>query len=232
MSLPKIEVPVYNAVLPSTGKSVEFRPFLVREQKQLLIALNGGLEDQITAVNELVRACTYGKVEAETSPAYDVEYLFLQIRAKSVGESIDIVLNCQHCENKQDAKLDITNVGVNRPEGHKTDIDLGNGLLISMRDPDLRELGQLREELTADSIIQLIARSIKNIWNNNEMYDVKDYSTADLIEFVEGLSPGHLEKINEFFETLPVLRHELDFTCTKCNAENHAVLEGLQSFFV
>lgn len=232
MSLPKLEVPVYITELPSTGERVEYRPFLVKEQKKLLVALNGDIEQQINAVNELVEECTYNKVSSKTSPSYDIEYLFLQIRAKSVGENIDIVLTCKDCQHKQDAKLDITTVKVNKPLEHKAEVDLGNNLLITMKDPDILELAELREDLTADNILKLVAKSIKTIWKGDEMYDSKDYSTEDMVEFVEELSPQHLEKINVFFETLPILRHELDFKCVKCGSENKAVLEGLQSFFV
>jgi len=232
MSLPKLEVPVYTTELPSTNEKVEYRPFLVKEQKKLLIALNGDLEQQVNAVNELVEECTYHKVSSKTSPSYDIEYLFLQIRAKSVGENIDIVLTCNNCEHKQDAKVDITTVKVQKPLDHRPEVDLGNNLLITMKDPDILELANLREDLTADNILKLVAKSIKTIWKGDEMYDAKDYSTEEMVEFVEELSPQHLEKINVFFETLPILRHELDFKCVKCETENKAVLEGLQSFFV
>jgi len=232
MSLPKLEVPVYTTELPSTKEKVEYRPFLVKEQKKLLIALNGDLEQQVNAVNELVEECTYQKVSSKTSPAYDIEYLFLQIRAKSVGESIDIILTCNKCEHKQDAKLDITTVKVHKPEAHKSEVDLGNNLLLTMKDPDILELAELREDLNSDNILKFVASSIKTIWKGDEMYDTKDYSKEELLEFVDELSPQHLEKINVFFETLPTLRHELDFKCVKCETENKAVLEGLQSFFV
>lgn len=231
MALPKIDVPVYTTNLPSTGEVIKFRPFLVREQKQLLIALGGGAEQQTQAIYDIVRDCTFDKI-TNTAPAYDIEHMFIQIRSRSVGESIDLILTCGTCEHKQDAKLDLTTVQVQRQGDHKSDIDLGHGLMVSLTDPSLADVSAIREQVNADAIIKLIAHSIKTIWKDTDMYAAADYTEAELIEFVENLSPANLETINEFFSTLPVLRHNVDFKCNNCGADNSAVLEGLQSFFV
>jgi ribosomal protein L44E len=234
MSLPKIDVPEYTTELPSTGEVVKFRPFLVREQKQLLIAQGGDFNQQTRAVETIVRDCTFEKVNPAHYPAYDIEYLFLQIRARSVGENIDLVLTCGECGNKQETQLDITNVKVQKNEAHTFNIDLGPDLYLTMRDPDLVQISNFRdvENLNSEDIIKMVANCIQTIWKNSESYDVRDYPEADLIEFVENLSPQHFAKIEEFFTTMPKLRHDLEFKCTKCEAENIAALEGLQSFFV
>ena len=234
MSLPKIDVPEYTTELPSTGEVVKFRPFLVREQKQLLIAQGGDAQQQTQAVENIVRDCTYEKVNPGQYPAYDIEYLFLQIRARSVGENIDLVLTCGECGNKQDTQLDITAVKVHKNDNHNFNIDLGPDLYLTMKDPDLAELAKLRtaEDLDSEDVIKMVANCIQTIWKNSESYDVRDYPETDLIEFVENLSPQHFAKIEEFFTSMPKLRHDLEFKCTKCEAENVAALEGLQSFFV
>ena len=235
MALPKIDVPQYTIQLPSTGESVKIRPFLVREQKQLLIAQNGDYEQQTDAVLDIVEACTFNKLQVTKLPAYDVEYLFLQIRSRSVGENIDVILTCNECDNKQDGKIDISAVGVEKFEGHASNVDLGNGIVLTLKDPDLKEVAKLKENVATagpDAIIQMLATCIKAVWQAEEMYDAADYSTAELIEFVENLNPANLTKIESYFNSMPVLRHEIDFKCEKCGADNRATLEGLQSFFL
>lgn len=230
MSLPRLDVPNYTAVVPSSGQTVNFRPFLVREQKQLLIALGGDVQQQIDAIQDLVTACTQGAVSA-SSPAIDIEYMFLQIRARSVGENIDLVLTCGNCEHKTDAKLDITSIKPSSAKKHEHNIDLGN-ITLTLKDPNLLQITEFKNNPEVEGLIKLLAQSIDKIWQGEEVFDSKDYGLNDLIEFVEHLSPQNLTKLEEFFETLPVLRHELDFTCPQCSKENTAVLEGLQSFFV
>jgi hypothetical protein len=236
MGLPKIDVPVYNTELPSTGELIKFRPFLVKEQKQLLIAQGGDVQQQYEAVQDIVRACTFDKLNVATAPAYDVEYLFLQIRARSVGENIDLVLTCGECENKQNQVLDITTVQINKPDNHQSSIDLGNGLTLNLKDPTLQQLEAFKINAQtgdgADAIIGLVASSITNIWRGDENFAALDYSPAEMVEFVENLSPQNLEKLEGYFATMPSLRHSIEYKCEKCGADNSADMEGLQSFFV
>jgi ribosomal protein L44E len=233
MALPKIDVPVYSIELPSTGEVIKYRPFLVREQKQLLIAQNAGLEQQTQAVIDLVAECTFNKLDVRKLPAYDLEFLFLRLRANSVGENIDLVLTCGECENRQDAQLDLTAVQVKKYPDHNNNVDLGGGLLVNLADPDLENLAVLRGSANPDvnQIIRLIASCIKTIWKDEDMYSALDYSPAELIEFVENLSPANFGKLEQFFLSMPKLRHEINFKCNKCGADNTAALEGLQSFF-
>lgn len=232
MSLPVIDLPKYSTQLPSTGQDVLFRPFLVREQKQLLIAVNGDAEQQIQAMMDTIDACTFGKLDVSQLPAYDLEYLFLQIRAKSIGETIGISLTCNHCAHVQDGKIDITEVQVDKPEGHANIIELDGNLTVEMSDPDLRQLDELRRDFSADAAIVVIAGCIRSIWEGDELYAAQDYSVAELVSWIENLSPANFTRIEEFFNTLPVLKHSIDFTCNKCGGSNTAVLEGLQNFFV
>lgn len=236
MALPKLDVPVYNTELPSTGELIKFRPFLVKEQKQLLIAQGGDAQQQYEAVQDIVRACTFNKINVEQAPAFDVEFLFLQIRARSVGENIDLILTCGECENKQNHVLDITTVKAQKPQGHNANVELGGDLILTLRDPNLKDLQQFRVQIEAgnnsDAIIALIANCITNIWKGEENFAASDYSQADLVEFVENLSPQNLDKLETYFTTMPSLRHSIEFKCEKCGADNSADMEGLQSFFV
>lgn len=230
MSLPVFDTPTYNCILPSNDQPVKFRPFLVKEQKQLLMAINGSSDQQMEAIENIINACTFNKIDARRLANYDLEYLFLQIRAHSVGETIDLTLTCG-CGAKTNAKLDITTVKVNKPADHTTNIELDNNLLVKMRYPRMREVEEMLSNRNVDSIITLIAKSIDSIWKGDEQYSATDYSVAELIEFVEGLSPSSLDKIEQFFATMPALNHELNWDCTECGEHNTVTLEGMQSFF-
>jgi hypothetical protein len=222
--------PKHRVELPSTGEKIEFRPFLVKEQKLLLMATNGDAEQQISALNEVIHACTFGKVNAEKLPAFDAEFLFLNIRAHSVGENVNIVMTCS-CEAKQDAKLDVTAVKVDRPDNHTKTIDVDADVSIEMRYPTLTELSTMQADTNIDSIINLIASSIDSIWQGEERYAAQDYSAAELIEFVESLSPAVLDKLENFFATMPVLRHNMAWDCKECGKHNDVTMEGMNSFF-
>jgi len=230
MSLPLFTTPKHRVRLPSNGADVEFRPFLVKEQKLLLMATNGSPEQQAHALNEVINACTFGKVNAQTLPAYDAEFLFLNIRAQSVGETVNVVMTCS-CEAKQDAKLDVTAIKVDKSERHRDIIEVDKNLSIQMRYPTLLELQGIDGSNDVDNIIGLIAGSIDSIWEGEEKFDARDYSNADLVEFVENLNPATLEKLEEFFATMPVLRHTMDWDCKECGKHNTVVMEGMNSFF-
>jgi hypothetical protein len=231
MALPTLDVPKYHTVLPSTGEKILFRPFIVREQKQLLVAVNGDADQQIQAIEDIVRTCTYEKIDPTRIPASDAEHLFLQIRARSIGEQVDLNLTCGECAATQNARLDLTAVQVHQPAGHEHTLDLDGNILLKMSDPNMRIMDAVRRENTPDAVIELIAHSIDSIWQGDEMFAAADYTLAELIDFVENLSPRNLEQLETFFETLPVLKHDIGFECKKCGAKNNAALEGLQSFF-
>jgi hypothetical protein len=231
MALPKFEAPVYSLQLPSSGETIKYRPFLVKEQKSLLLATNSNVTQQIDAINGIIDNCTFNKLNVDKLASFDAEYLFLQIRAKSVGEKVQMSLTCGHCEHKSDATLDVTTVGVKKTEGHTNSIEFGGGRILKLRYPRLEEVEELANNRTVDGIINLIATSIDNIWDGDEMYAATDYTRAELVEFVEALSPGDLESIEQFFETAPVLAHDIAWDCTECKEHNKIRVEGIQSFF-
>lgn len=232
MSLPQMTAPKFTTTLPSTGEKVVYRPFLVREQKKLLVAVDGDAEQQTQSVEDIIRACTFDAIDPTNITAYDAEFLFVQIRARSIGENVDLILSCSACDANQQSSLDLTSVQVSKPAGHAHEIDLGDQIMLVLQDPDLRAMDELRGDNTPDAVVRLIARSIKTIWKADEMFAAQDYTLAELIEFVENLSPKNLAQLESYFDTLPVLRHDIEFECKECGAKNTAVLEGLQSFFV
>ena len=233
MSLPRIDVPSYTCMLPSTGQQLQFRPFLVKEQKQLLIAMGGDELERFNTVKAVVTVCfENNKLDVDALSSADLEYLFLQLRIRSVGESVDLILTCAECGNKQDSVLDLLDVAVATPAGHVRDIELETGLNINLRDPDMAQVTAIKQATTVDEIIAVIAGCITGIWKDDELFAAQDYSHLQLVEFIENLSPQHLERFNEFFKTLPTLTHTLNYKCKECGADNTAALEGLQSFFV
>jgi hypothetical protein len=231
MSLPVFDAPIHSVVLPGSGETVKFRPFLVKEQKQLLMAAQAESREQNQVIAAVIHACTWGKVDASTLASFDVEYLFLQLRARSVGEFVDMVLTCT-CGTKTDARLDLTACKVEKAENHSKHMDLGNDCSIDLRYPGLDEVDALVEDRSVDGVIKMIASSIDTIWQQDNMYKASDYSLQELIDFVENLSPGNLANIENFFETMPVLRHTMSWKCRECEKDNNVVLEGIQSFFV
>jgi len=231
MSLPVIDVPKYSTALPSTGEKITYRPFLVREQKKLLVAINDSLERQMATTEEIVNDCTFGRLNVTKLPYFDVEYLFLQIRARSVGETINMVLTCGHCDNKQDGALDITEVTVKKSADHNNRIDIGGDFILEMQYPTLSDIEEFRANYGTEGVLKLIAGSIAAIWKGEELFDTKDYSAEELLDFVDSLTPGQLDRLQDFFDSMPILKHELNFECTACNKENKVVLEGIQSFF-
>jgi bacterioferritin-associated ferredoxin len=231
MTLPVFDVPQFTTILPSYNRKVSFRPFLVKEQKQLLMAVAGSPEEQVMAVNNIIDACTFNKLNARRLPAFDVEYLFLQIRSKSIGENVEVLLTCGNCGERTKNMLDVTKVAVNKPDGHSNTIDLGQDVIVKMDYPRLEDLEIDPEAPSVDRIIQLIASCIQSIWQGEEMFAAEDYSMEELIEFVENLNPENLAKIEEFFKHMPVVQHVFEWDCGKCEHHNRITMEGLQNFF-
>lgn len=230
MALPVFDTPIHTVKLPSNGEAVKFRPFFVKEQKQLLMAAKEGVEQQNDAVENVIHACTFGKIDASKLASFDVEYLFLNIRAASVGEKVELVLTCP-CGAKEDTAIDVTKIDVQRNADHVNTIDLDGNIIVQLRYPHLREIDELLAAKDVDGIIKLIARSIDKIWQGEEMFTAADHSIAEMIEFVESMSPQSLDKIEKFFATMPVLRHTVEWDCKACSKHNEVTLEGIQSFF-
>ena len=231
MALPLFEVPKYKLELPSSGKTVEYRPFLVKEQKVLLMAAGAGVEEQSDAVMDVVDACTFNKLDVKKLANFDVEYIFLQIRARSVGEKVDLVVTCGTCQAVQNDQLDLTDVAVLKDPAHKNMIDVSESLTIEMGYPSLNTIENYNN-LNVEETIALIAANIRGIYQGDEKYDAADYSMGELIAFVENLSPSGLEKLEQFFATMPKLQHSLSWTCAACQADNQITMSGLKSFFV
>tara|TARA_B100000131_G_scaffold251261_1_gene244758 strand:- start:4303 stop:5016 length:714 start_codon:yes stop_codon:yes gene_type:complete len=237
MALPKVGYPTYELELPSTGKTVKYRPFLVKEEKVLLLALEAEDEKQITsAVKDLIKNCVISRIKVDTLPLFDLEYLFLKIRGASIGESITLTVTClDDNETKAETVINIDDINVFKPEGHTNKIELTDEMGIVMKYPSMQrfiELDFLQKELDTEQVFDLIAESIDQIYDSEEVFDSTTTTKKEFRQFVEGLTTKQFESIQQFYETSPKLRHTFKVTNPKTGVESEYTLEGLQSFFV
>ena len=232
MALPEIATPTYTLTIPSTKKKVKYRPFLVKEQKILILAMENEDQEQILdAITNTIKACLITKVDMATLALFDIEYLFLQIRARSISEEIEMRVTCaDDGETTVDVKFMVDDVKVNFPKGHTNIIELGNDLTIEMQYPDLDYFAKINFMDEKVDEYELVAKCIKRVYVGEDDFtsDSLDESKA----WVEGLTNNQFEKIQSFFETMPSLRHVLKVKNPKTKVVNEVVLEGLSDFFV
>ena len=232
MPLPEIATPTYTLTIPSTKKKVKYRPFLVKEQKILILAMENEDQEQILdAITNTIKACLITKLDMSTLALFDIEYLFLQIRARSISEEIEMRVTCaDDGETTVDVKFMVDDVKVNFPKGHTNIIKLDDDLTIEMQYPDLDYFTKINFMDEKVDEYELVAKCIKRVYVGEDDFtsDSLDESKA----WVEGLTNNQFEKIQSFFETMPTLRHVLKVKNPKTKVTNEVVLEGLSDFFV
>ncbi len=232
MALPEIATPIYTLTIPSTKKKVKYRPFLVKEQKLLILAMENEDQEQILdAITNTIKACLITKIDMATLALFDIEYLFLQIRARSISEEIEMRVTCaDDGETTVDVKFMVDDVKVNFPKGHTNIIKLDDNLTIEMQYPDLDYFAKINFMDEKVDEYELVAKCIKRVYVGEDDFtsDSLDESKA----WVEGLTNSQFEKIQSFFETMPTLRHVLKVKNPKTKVMNEVVLEGLSDFFV
>ena len=234
MALPTMDLPTYDLVIPSNKKKIKFRPFLVKEEKILLMALETDNEQNIkNAVFDLLKACITTRIKLENLASFDLEYIFLNIRAVSVGEIIQMNITCRDDEKTQvKYNLNITEAQVIFPEGHDNKIMLTDTLGVIMKYPSFDGFveGQFAQNKEFD-VIKVVAESIDQIFEGEEVYDESTTNKKEFIQFVESLTNAQLEKIQAFFETAPRLEHTFKVKNPNTGVESDYTLRGLQSFF-
>jgi hypothetical protein len=237
MSLPKPALPTYELDLPSNGKKIKYRPFVVREEKILLLAMESEDEDQIkNAIKDILSACIISRVKVEDLASFDLEYLFLRIRGASVGEDIKLKVTClDDNETQVEVTLNVLDIEVYKPENHTNKIMLTDDLGIVMKYPKMNEFVNytlLEKDLnSSEEVVELVANSIDQIFQEDEVWDGDSTPLKEKIDFVESLTQPQFEKIREFFETMPVLKHEFSVINPNTEVKSNYKLEGLQSFF-
>jgi hypothetical protein len=230
MPLPKLETPTYELSIPSTKELLKYRPFLVKEEKILLIAQESEEESEILAATKnIIEACTFNKIKCDDLTVYDIEYIFLKIRGKSVGESIEFKGKCQHCPESIDFRVNIDEVEVFFPEAPESKIDLGGGVGLTLKSIKVKDLDKIDES----DLISTICSVIDTIYDNENVYTSKDFSEKELHEFVGNLKHEDLEIVQRYIENQPVLKHTISSTCP-CDKKKKSTytLQGLESFFI
>jgi hypothetical protein len=236
MALPTMDLPTYELEVPSTKKKIKFRPFLVKEEKILLMALESENDESIrNAVLQLLKGCISSRIKLEDLATFDLEYIFLNIRAVSVGEIVEINVTCQDDEKTQVRyNLNLTDVDVTFPKGHSNKIMLTDTTGVMMRYPSFDRFVDSQfamKEVTEDTVLDIIAESIDQIFQGEEVYDESTTTKKEFKEFVDSLTNQQLEKVQEFFETSPRLEHAFKVTNPNTGVESDYTLNGLASFF-
>ena len=242
MPLPKIVTPTFELTLPSNKKQIKYRPFLVKEEKVLIIAMESGNTTQITnAVKDVLKNCVLTRgIKIDSLPSFDIEYLFLNIRAKSVGESVELIITCpDDGETQVEATVYVDEIQVVIPEGHTSEIKIDDTITLKMKYPSLQEFidnnfdftKPNNSEETINKSFDVVASCIDMVYNESESWSAGDVSKKELVEWLETFDSNQFKGIERFFDTMPKLSHTLTVKNPKTGIENEVVLEGLSSFF-
>jgi hypothetical protein len=236
MPLPKLAVPTYELELPSTGQKIKYRPFLVKEEKILLLAMESEDEKQMTdAVKTILKNCIQtAKIKVEDLALFDIEYLFLNIRGKSVGEQIELTATCpDDGETTVPVTVDIDDIKVTKNEEHSNIIDMGSGISIVMKYPsmDLFVKNNISTNPNVDDVFDIAGSCICQIVEGEDVYEASNFSKKEIKEFLEGMSTQQFISVQKFFETMPKLSHTITVKNPNTGVESDIVIEGLASFF-
>ena len=246
MALPKIAAPTYELTIPSTGEKVKYRPFLVKEEKVLLIAMEDGSVATMTkAMKDIISACTEGEVKLNDLAPFDLEYFFLQLRGKSIGDTIDLTFNkpaSLECgEKDKDCKqtcmttINIDDITVDSSEVKDSKIPLTDTIGVKINYPQMETIqkftGHAKDDLAIGNVFKVITECIEYVWDGEEIYKAKDSTKKELTDFVESLSTSQFTKIKDYLDGMPKLSHTITWKCPKCEKEAPMVLEGIEAFF-
>lgn len=232
MPLPKLDVPIYELNLPSTNKELKYRPFLVKEEKILLMALESDDENEILkGMTQIISNCLIDSdLNIELLPTFDLEYIFLKLRSRSIGEISELTLKCENCEAENPYRVDLSKIEITKNENHTTEIKIDDNLGVVMKYPTAKTM-TLRETTGMESVFDMIEDCVDTIYYNEESYDLNDYTKSEKRDFFDSLTQNQFEKIQDFFTTMPKIETEIEYNCIKCKENNKLTLEGLQNFF-
>mgnify|MGYP006265959731 CR=1 FL=1 len=237
MALPINSTPVYNLTVPSTGKQVNFRPFLIKEEKALMLAQQS--EDprvMVESLKTVIKDCIKDPIDVNNLAVFDIEYIFTQIRSKSVGEIVELMLRCDTCEDEKavaKVEVDLTSIEVKKDASHTTNITLFDDVGVIMKYPTVELIKRLQniDAANIDQVFDIVVECMESIFDSEQVWNAKDQTKAELLEFLNNLSSDQFEKIQQFFETMPHMQKQISYDCPVCGKHHDKVLEGLQSFF-
>ena len=240
MPLPTIETPTYELKMPSSGKKIKYRPFLVKEEKILIIALESKNQNEITnAVKDVLKKCILTRgVKVDDLPTFDIEYIFLNIRAKSIGEDIRLTVTCpDDRETQGPVTIYVDEIKVTKPEGHTTDVVIDDKLTLRMKYPSLNQFVENNFEVDDDPEVlvnktfKVVADCMDTVFTEEDAWEAKDYTSSERVKFVEQLNSKQYKKVENFFATMPKLSHTIEVVNPNTKKKSSIVLEGLADFF-
>ena len=235
MALPKLnDLPLYDLVIPSSGQNIRFRPYLVKEEKILMMAMESQDNKQIAnAIIDTIFSCIQEDVNKKDLTSFDIEYIFLQIRSKSVGETSEVLIKCKECKSDEKVTIDLSKIKIEKKDVN-TKIQLNDQFMVEMQYPSFESvLDASSEGLTSQTELgfKMITKCIKSIKTEDEIYHARDVTEKELIDFIESMSGEQFRKMNEFLQAIPRVSEEVEFKCSSCGVENKVTLEGLSDFF-
>jgi hypothetical protein len=249
MALPVLTTPKYKLTIPSNGKEISYRPFVVKEEKILLMAKESkDPKEVIDSIKEVIAACTYNEVDVQSLATFDIEYIFLQIRSKAVSNTAEIALKCNHeledgryCDNKINLIVNLSTIKVEIPEGHTKKIPLTDTVGVVMRYPtfDLidslgifkQEIADIKEGIEKVDLFKVIQESIELIWDGEELFYAKDASPEEMCAFMDSMTEEQFKKVRNFMDTIPSITHTVKFKCPVCLNESLYTFKGISDFF-
>lgn len=234
MALPQLNNARYEVVIPSTGQTVTYRPYLVKEEKILMMAMESNDSKMImNATSDVIKACVYEEIDIDKLAMFDIETLFIALRSKSVGESIDLNVKCDKCDTRNDVAISFDDI--NKPEINDDDrvIMVTDSVGITLRYPSFKDISSIKpgSEESIEGAMDLVVRCIDNIFDDDGVYDAKNETKKSLTQFVESLNSEQFIKLSDFFAKTPALSYDMEFDCVSCKEHNVQELRGLQSFF-
>ena len=229
MGLPKLNTPTYELVLPSTEETIKYRPFLVKEQKLLLLAQESkNKKEMLDAISQIIENCTFGKINGKESYVFDVEYVFLQIRRKSIGDKITLNLLCEDDgTTRVPTEIDLNDIKVEIGENHTNKIQLTDDVQLIMTYPKIYTI----QDINPDNSYDIVTKCVHQITEGDKIYEKVDMSDADLIEFIESMNTDNLNDVLDFFDTMPKIKYQTNIINPNTNVENTINMEGIESFF-
>lgn len=238
MALPQLNLIKYDMTIPSTGQEIKYRPFVVREEKVLLTAIESDDAQQISnAMRDIVEVCTFKEVDVKSLAMFDLELIFLKLRAASVGENAEIALTCsnEECKHQNAVKINLAGVELKGDPKASAVVQITDTVGISLKYPTVLKvedtLKASKPEAGIDIAIAMIAASIESIHDADSVYPASESTAQELVDFIESLNKEQFTKVQEFFDNFPKLKEDVEFTCEKCKTVNNVTLEGLNDFF-
>ena len=233
MALPQIETPTFKMKVESLGKDFKFRPFLVKEQKILVMATESSdNKDMLYAAQQIITNCSFGKVNGEKLPLFDVQKTFLGLRFQSIGNIIELNATCAFCEAENEVFLDIDEVEIVSSDEHVNKVEITSDIVVEMKYPTVEEVSDLISAEENMDIYHIVANSIETLYFSDDVIDFQGNPPDERMEWVDNLSNEQFDKIKLFFETMPQLYHNLEFKCKGCKEDNVLVIDGYENFFV